>query len=445
MTAPVAPIEGTAARRRDGLWLLSLGGVFILAIPSRYTLGTLGGAGAPATLVGLTALGGWVFLHVSRVHARPAVRQPSRAALLLFFGAVLASFIVAAERPGGSSELWSSVFSITVLASWVGLALFAMDFLLGWNSVSALVARLSTLAGFYASLGIFQYFTSLPLTNYFDLVPGLNLNQALASISTRDGLNRPASTAIHAIEFGVVLTALLPLCLHTLLHGTEMARWRRFFPAAAVIAAIPLCISRSAIICGAVALVALLPTWPRQARIRTFGALAVGVVGIFVLAPGVLGTLRGLFVNISDDTSASSRTGSYGLAWDFIAEHTVTGRGYGTFLPSYRILDNQYLLSMIEIGVLGVTALLLVFLASLVCASVARRRQQDPRRRDLLQALFASVLSIAVGFAFFDAFSFPQYAATSFLLLGITGAAWRVLGVEALATEPPDPSSVLSR
>ena len=43
-----------------------------------------------------------------------------------------------------------------------------------------------------------------------------------------------------------------------------------------------------------------------------------------------------------------------------------------------------------------------------------------------MQSLFASTLSVAVGFAFFDALSFQQYAATSFLLLGLSGAAWRL-------------------
>ena len=112
-------------------------------------------------------------------------------------------------------------------------------------------------------------------------------------------------------------------------------------------------------------------------------------------------------MNISSDSSAASRTDSYGLAWDFIQRYPLTGRGYGTFLPSYRILDNQYLLSMIEIGFLGLVALLFVFLCALGCAAVARRHLSDPRRRDLMQSLFASILSVAVGFAFFDALSFP--------------------------------------
>ena len=106
--------------RRDALFILTVAALLILAIPSRYTIGPLGGAGAPSTLVGLGALGGWLFLHVSRPFPRTVVRQPFRAALLLFLGVVVASFVVVASRPGASSETWSSLFAIVVLTSWVG-------------------------------------------------------------------------------------------------------------------------------------------------------------------------------------------------------------------------------------------------------------------------------------------------------------------------------------
>ena len=227
------------------------------------------------------------------------------------------------------------------------------------------------MAGFYALLGIFQYFTTLPLTNYFSVLPGLTLNQALVSISTRDGLNRPASTAIHAIEFGVVLTALLPAVpprpaarqgaapvAPATSRPSQSSRPFRCASLARPSSAVRSRCSRSC------------PHGLRGRGRADSQPWASGRWPLFVLAPGVLGTLQGLFVNISNDSSAASRTDSYGIAWDFIERHPVTGRGYGTFLPSYRILDNQYLLSMIEIGFLGLVALLLVFLT---CARLCGR------------------------------------------------------------------------
>lgn len=416
--------------RRDASTILTVVALLALLIPSRFTVGPLGGAGGPATLVGVAALGGWLFMHVSRVFPRVVVPLPFRTAMLAFGGAALASFVVVANRPGADDELRLSALAIIVLASWAGIALMATDFLIGWQSIDTLVARLTTMVGFYALFGIVQYFTGRAGTEWFAAIPGLSLNTQLDSIANRDGLLRPASTAIHAIEFGVVLTSLLPLCLHVLLYGRALPSWRRWFPTIAVIAAIPLCISRSAIVTGAVALAVLLPTWPSRARTWTLGGVAVAAVATFVSAPGVLGTIENSFTKIGTDSSALSRTDSYGVAMEFIARSPWIGRGFGTFLPDYRILDNQYLLTTIEVGAIGLAALLAVFVTSLVCARLVRRRSSDPRRRDLAQALFASIAAAAVGFAFFDALSFPQFAAVVFLVLGLNGAAWRTSTIE---------------
>src|SRR2546430_13733022 len=66
---------------------------------------------------------------------------------------------------------------------------------------------------------------------------------------------------------------------------------------------------------------------------------------------------RSLFTGISRDDSALSRTDSYAVAGAFISRAPLLGRGPATWLPPYRILDNQFLGSLIEIGVGGTTCL----------------------------------------------------------------------------------------
>lgn len=46
--------------------------------------------------------------------------------------------------------------------------------------------------------------------------------------------------------------------------------------------------------------------------------------------------------------------------------------------------------------------------------------------RSLAVALAASVAALASSYAFFDAFAFPQAAASSFMLIGCVGAIWRL-------------------
>jgi polysaccharide biosynthesis protein PslJ len=133
-----------------------------------------------------------------------------------------------------------------------------------------------------------------------------------------------------------------------------------------------------------------------------------------------------LFTGVSEDASIASRTGSYELAEEFISRSPLFGRGLGTFLPKYRILDNGYLGMLIGGGILGLGALLLLILVAAMAARKARRVAIDEFDRALAQALLASIIAGACGFAFFDTFAFPQAAGCFFLLLGMAGGMRRL-------------------
>ena len=245
-------------------------------------------------------------------------------------------------------------------------------------------------------------------------------------MESRNGLVRPASTALHPIEFGVTLATLLPICVHVATFHVSRSGFRRWFPVVALAIALPITISRSAVIGVAIVFLTLVPSWPPVKRmVATVLGLAVSVV-VFATLPGVLGTLRELFFGIGDDSSAQSRTDSYGLALHFIEQSPWFGRGFGTFLPKYRILDNQYLLLTIEAGVVGLVAVLGLFVTTLVVLRMVRHRSDNERTRDLAQSLFASIACASVSYALFDGFSFPLFSGVVFLVLGLSMALWRL-------------------
>ena len=109
-------------------------------------------------------------------------------------------------------------------------------------------------------------------------------------------------------------------------------------------------------------LIVLVPTWDRQRRREFLRVGILMVVALKLAAPGLLGTIRALFLSFFVDPSITSRRDDYAYVGEFIGQHPVFGRGYGTFLPeSYDFLDNQYLLSLVETGIVGVVALVAVF------------------------------------------------------------------------------------
>jgi len=176
-----------------------------------------------------------------------------------------------------------------------------------------------------------------------------------------------------------------------------------------------------------VAALVILPTWPKRDRRIAYVVGLFGVACMYATIPGLLGEFRSLFGQVGSETSSASRTGAFSSAAPFIQEHPWLGRGFGTFLPStYFFTDDQYLLSLIEIGVIGLLALLGLFITGWMCARNARRRSTDPEIRDLGQTLAACVAVPTVAFATFDALSFAQAASLTFLIVGCVGAYWRL-------------------
>ena len=104
------------------------------------------------------------------------------------------------------------------------------------------------------------------------------------------------------------------------------------------------------------------------------------------------------------------------------------GHGGGTYLPvnPMFILDNQYLKTAIELGLIGVVVLVAFFLVPLISALVARRRSGDPELRLLCAALAGAALAAGVCSLTFDSLSFPMFANVYALVIGLIGACWRL-------------------
>ncbi|HET6937480.1 MAG TPA: O-antigen ligase family protein, partial [Nocardioides sp.] len=211
-------------------------------------------------------------------------------------------------------------------------------------------------------------------------------------------------------------------------------------------------VSRSAILGLAAAAIVLAIGWPPQRR-KWMALAGLGFLVVIKFAsPGLLGTLLGLFQNAGKDDSVQWRTHDYATARELIAQHFWLGRGIGTwYAPKHEVFDNQYLLTLVDSGVIGLATLLGIFIAAIYAAVRVRflwygvpQRDDEPARgdRDLALSLAASLAVILPAFATFDFLAFPTVAAFAFLLAGIAAALLRVVKAE-VAGEPADPYAVV--
>jgi O-antigen ligase len=311
-----------------------------------------------------------------------------------------------------------------VVVAWSGVLLTAHDGLTKLRDVEVLVRRFAFVGGIMALVGLAQYVTRQALVDRI-AIPGLTAVSGVDAFF-RNGQVRISGTATHPIEFGALLSILLPIAMHGALHPHGHGMVRRWFPVATISLALALSMSRSAYIGLAVSLIVLLWGWPPALRWRIGGAFAaLGTVLAFGV-PHLFSSVRSMFVTAKDDPSITSRTDSYAVAWQFFERAPWFGRGLGTFLPKYRIFDNNYLGLLVSCGIVGTVAFVAVPVTAIVVLVRRRRRWADAESRDLALSLVAGVTAGAVSLAFFDGFGFPMTMGTLFLTLGIAGALVRL-------------------
>jgi O-antigen ligase len=122
-----------------------------------------------------------------------------------------------------------------------------------------------------------------------------------------------------------------------------------------------------------------------------------------------------------------------------VHEQPWFGRGGGTWIPENPLdnFDNQYLKTAVELGLVGVVALLALFIVPLIGALLARQRSDSPELRMLCAALAGATLAALVCSATFDSLSFPMFAGVFALVIGLVGATFRLSEGERSAIDTP--------
>src|SRR4029453_1806258 len=151
------------------------------------------------------------------------------------------------------------------------------------------------------------------------------------------------------------------------------------------------------------------------------------LVALGASSPGLVRTLVSLFSNASSDSSVQARSSRYPLAFRYIGERPWFGRGTGTWVPpQYQILDNQWLVTLLNNGIVGAVALAGLHITGIVLAVLALRRSHTVEDRHLCAALASTQVIGLVVAGTFDSLSFLTYATTLALTLGMCGTVWRL-------------------
>jgi polysaccharide biosynthesis protein PslJ len=414
----------------------------LFVVPSRYTVGPF--AVTAAMAVGLFALLLWAYGRALGTTGVTQHHNGARIGIVVFFAFTVATYGVRMLQPIASLDQRNADRNLATIVALCAVAIALIEGLRDRRQLNQVLGALVVGGALVAFLAYLQYFAHLDIAQYIR-PPGFKATGHEGFTYDRDGLTRVAGTARHPIEFGLAMAAVLPLALHFAVHArTIVARWGAAVASVMIAAAVPLALSRSAVLAVGLAALIVVPTWTASRRWRALAMVGSIVLVLNVVAPDVLPEIGGLLTQKQGTGSLQTRSDATDIAFELINERPLFGHGFSSEFDSPIVIDNQYLIATIETGVVGLIALLWVLGSGIAAGRRARALSHDPATRDLAQSLVATIAAVAIGGFGLNVVRFPMTAGILFVGIGAAGALLRFEREEAARlVEAPPPEGVL--
>jgi polysaccharide biosynthesis protein PslJ len=359
--------------------------------------------------------------------------------LLAFTAIVLVSIALNIGWITGTGITGSVIKAASIFASFLLVAFFVASAINTRRQLDGIIILLVAGGTLIAILTLIEWKTGKNLFNRMDsFIPILRVDPGeILPDNVRGGRVRAYASAQHPIALGALLVLILPLAIY-LYRRTGKVYW---LPAAALLVFGALATgSRTA----AGMLAALLVSFfvmKRNETIRLLPLLLPLAIACQVVMPGTLGTFKAIIFPSGGSVikeqeggqgDGEGRVADLGPSLQQFAKKPFFGQGFGSRLTvssdpqvNARILDDQWLGSLLEVGAFGVLALLWLYVRSV--RMLARRAKNDATPYGwLLATLGAAITAFAVGMLTYDAFTFIQVTFISFIMLGLAAAALRL-------------------
>ncbi len=154
-----------------------------------------------------------------------------------------------------------------------------------------------------------------------------------------------------------------------------------------------------------------------------------------LFTPGALGGVGNQLLpqNMFGVASTVDRQSDYAAIEPDVVNRPLLGRGYETYdQKKYRILDNQFLTTIIGTGVIGILSYISIFLAIFLIAHRVARNGKSDRIGPAL-AIGAATLAMLLGSGLLDILALPQLPYLICFFAGFAAVLSRELGAESAA------------
>ncbi|MEM9519812.1 MAG: O-antigen ligase family protein [Actinomycetota bacterium] len=429
-------ISNVRALNIDTAAFLTVWMAALFFIPQQWVLPGGGAIARPSIVLGLIGFGLYL---LSRFI--PSMVPPGRNSVAIgiwgYTTIVVVSHLLSFNRDLFNHEITAGQREVVMTVSMAAVGLLVGASIHNRERLETVLRRLVAFGAVVAGTALVQFYLAYDIVAEIKF-PGMELiGGELSRSRQRSGFQRATGTTAHAIELGIVMAMILPLALHYALHEPVRKRAMRYWVAVFMIGAtLPATVSRSAVLAIAISMGTLLSVWSQRQTLQSALLGFVGLICIYVSSPTLLGSILSLFRGLENDTSITARTDDYAVAFEFIGQRPWFGRGAGTWgSDTYLLLDNQMLLSLLEIGWIGVVLLLFLFLRGMFIARAIRYGARDDTTKHLGQVIFGSLAAGLVSNFFVNGLFYQIYVGICFVLIGAAGALYRMMH-----DQPPDPA-----
>ncbi len=388
----------------------------------------------------------WLIALVAGGRAAPRFRMTwIHGALGAFLIVALLSVVLGAHYLNQTLELELALKKLATIVSYVLLFVITASVIrrgevrpfLTYTLVLAVICALGMIYEYRSGFNLFWEWSDKLMPGIFNVERQLEVGPVVDSIGRRLVWG-PAEVPLEAVA---MLTLALPIGVVRLLDAKRWGERALYGIATCILIAAVFATYRKSAFIAPAAVLGALAYYRRSDLLRLAPLALVLLLTVTTLSPGALRSTIDQFLR-SDRTAVntvSDRVADYDAVRPDVWTHLMFGRGWGSYNhETYRILDSEILLRLIETGVIGLAAFLLIGLTVL---AVTRRpiAGRDPVVAQVALIGALGAVAFLVCGALFDTLSFPH---VPYIFLYITGLVAVVIGRRERTGLPQRPEPV---
>ena len=296
----------------------------------------------------------------------------------------------------------------------------------------AAICALGMIWEYRSGFNVFYEWSASLLPGFFEVLPPPEGFDELG----RRSVSGPAD---HGLEAVAMLSMVLAVALVGMMRAPRWHGRILYGIAACLIGAAAVATYRKSALLAPLSVGLTLAYFRRRELLRLAPLAAVALVALLIVSFSALGSIANQFDRDQlDVATVGDRVSDYDAVRPDILTNPAFGLGFGTyehsFSPtSYRILDSDLLMRVVEMGLIGLAAFLFMVITVIVVASPIIRGR-DPGRADMGLVAAAAAVAFLILSALFDQWSFPH---APYVFLTLAGLLAVVYG--------PDPDAVPER